>query len=473
MQGFKNYFHSYISPNISEENKENDLKDFLKIKELDPSSQFSNFQKIKNFLFQSGDSIALSILNFPAKLKVVSEFQNDFTISMEELAVESKNLAAHAEELDAVVQNLQENLHTATEIIVRTKTSSSLVNTTAQVADIAIQQTSSINESIIQDNKNQQVEMNIVIDQVKNIQNQIQLVREISDQTNLLSLNASIEAARAGELGAGFAVVAEGVSKLADKSKTAVQGIDKAVKLLMENFKKWIENSFERIEKINRATVSIEKTRESVLSNREQAESTLAWMENMNELFQEINVMINEMKSTSERVATSSLEMSQTIESLEEKDLIMKNNIDEINFKIQEASKDITNQNPVWLYQLIQARRTDHIIWVGKVRECIENKSIDNFPEVRHTHCKMGIWYYQANVINEKQRKIHEKMEEPHHQLHQTGKFIYDAIQNKEFEKLDSLWLTLNRYYLEIAAIFDEYEKFLENECLASFIGKK
>jgi hypothetical protein len=167
MQGFKNYFHSYISPNISEENKENDLKDFLKIKELDPSSQFSNFQKIKNFLFQSGDSIALSILNFPAKLKVVSEFQNDFTISMEELAVESKNLAAHAEELDAVVQNLQENLHTATEIIVRTKTSSSLVNTTAQVADIAIQQTSSINESIIQDNKNQQVEMNVVIDQVK------------------------------------------------------------------------------------------------------------------------------------------------------------------------------------------------------------------------------------------------------------------------------------------------------------------
>jgi hypothetical protein len=50
-------------------------------------------------------------------------------------------------------------------------------------------------------------------------------------------------------------------------------------------------------------------------------------------------MMIDEMKSTSERVATSSLEMSQTIESLEEKDLIMKNNIDEINFKFKKQVK--------------------------------------------------------------------------------------------------------------------------------------
>ncbi len=65
----------------------------------------------------------------------------------------------------------------------------------------------------------------------------IDVINEISEETSLLSLNASIEAARAGDAGRGFAVVAEEIRKLADGSMGAANEIQKVVKVIIEQTK--------------------------------------------------------------------------------------------------------------------------------------------------------------------------------------------------------------------------------------------
>ena len=214
---------------------------------------------------------------FAASFDHIAESINNVNIAVDEIANGSSSQAAETMSASQKVTQMGTALDETTANVETLGSSSVKMREYNKTAAKNLDELSAISETTKSSVLLVQNQTNQTNDSAQEIREATELITDIANQTNLLSLNASIEAARAGENGRGFAVVADEIRNLSEQSRESAEHIVEIVNTLIANSNTSVTTMNEVAENIRTQNNKIEETGEMFRSlNKEIAEVTEA-----------------------------------------------------------------------------------------------------------------------------------------------------------------------------------------------------
>ncbi len=219
-------------------------------------------------------------------------------------------------EMNATVQEVARNAGSASAASAETKQKA---EAGAEVVAKAVHSIEQVHQMSLE-LKGDMVQLNEHAQDITRIMN---VISDIADQTNLLALNAAIEAARAGEAGRGFAVVADEVRKLAEKTMASTNDVGNAIKSIQESTAKsmtGVDNAVERIGEANelasRSGAALEEIVATVEATGDQVNAIATASEEQSAASEEINQSIVQVNDMSRQTAEAMGEAAKAVSEL-------------------------------------------------------------------------------------------------------------------------------------------------------------